>query len=117
MMPERALASRMLSLPHLIIIFIVALIVFGPEKLPELARNLGRFMADFRRMSGELRGSLEENLRELERHTRERTPPSPEPLARQAPAAVSPEEAPQAAAPGENPPVPEKPADGNASPA
>ena len=32
----------MFSVPHLIIIFAVALMVFGPEKLPELARNLGK---------------------------------------------------------------------------
>ena len=36
----------MLSIPHLIIIFVVALVVFGPEKLPELARNLGKVMAE-----------------------------------------------------------------------
>jgi hypothetical protein len=34
-------APQMLSIPHLIVIFIVALVVFGPEKLPELARMLG----------------------------------------------------------------------------
>ena len=42
----------MLSIPHLIIIFVVALVVFGPEKLPELARNLGKVMAEFRRATG-----------------------------------------------------------------
>ncbi|MDE3110536.1 MAG: twin-arginine translocase TatA/TatE family subunit, partial [Acidobacteriota bacterium] len=36
-------------MPHLIIIFVVALIIFGPDKLPELARNLGKLMAEFRR--------------------------------------------------------------------
>ena len=39
----------MLSIPHLIVIFIVALVIFGPEKIPELARNLGKVMAEFRR--------------------------------------------------------------------
>src|SRR5277367_6176168 len=57
----------MLSIPHLIIIFVVALVVFGPEKLPELARNLGKFMVEFRRMTGDFRGSLDEHLRDLER--------------------------------------------------
>jgi TatA/E family protein of Tat protein translocase len=57
----------MLSVPHLIIIFIVALVVFGPEKLPELARTLGRVMAEFRRATGDLRMSFEDHLRDIER--------------------------------------------------
>jgi len=60
----------MLSLPHLVIIFLVALIVFGPEKLPELARNFGKVMAEFRRATGDLRAGFEEHMRELERETR-----------------------------------------------
>jgi TatA/E family protein of Tat protein translocase len=57
----------MLSIPHLIIIFLVALVVFGPNKLPELARNLGRLMAEFRRATGDLRSTFDEHMRELER--------------------------------------------------
>lgn len=57
----------MLSVPHLIVIFIVALVVFGPEKIPELARNLGRVMAEFRRVTGDLRSTFEGHLRDLER--------------------------------------------------
>jgi len=57
----------MLSIPHLAIIFVVALVVFGPEKLPELARNIGKFMVEFRRITGDFRGSLDEHLRELEK--------------------------------------------------
>lgn len=57
----------MLSIPHLIVIFVVALVVFGPEKLPELARNLGKVMAEFRRHTGELRSTFEGHLRDLER--------------------------------------------------
>ncbi len=61
----------MLSLPHLVVIFLVALVVFGPEKLPELARTLGRLMADFRKASGDFRSALEEEMRDLERQARE----------------------------------------------
>lgn len=61
----------MLSIPHLIIIFLVALIVFGPEKLPELARNFGRVMAEFRRATGDLRSTFEEHMRDLEREADE----------------------------------------------
>src|SRR5271163_160845 len=59
----------MLSIPHLIVIFVVALIVFGPEKLPELARNLGKVMAEFKRATGDLRTTFEGHLRDLERET------------------------------------------------
>jgi len=59
--------EAMLSIPHLIIIFVVALVVFGPEKLPELARTLGKVMAEFRRATGDLRSTFEDHLRDLER--------------------------------------------------
>ena len=57
----------MLSIPHLIVIFVVALVVFGPEKLPELARNFGKVMAEFRRATGDLRSTFEGHMRDLER--------------------------------------------------
>jgi len=60
----------MLSMPHLVIIFLVALIVFGPEKLPELARNFGKVMAEFKRATGGLRAEFDKHMRELERETR-----------------------------------------------
>jgi TatA/E family protein of Tat protein translocase len=73
--------SHMFSVPHLIIIFAVALMVFGPEKLPELARTLGKVMGEFRRATGDLRSTFEGHMRELEREAelrrvREAQPPS-----------------------------------------
>jgi sec-independent protein translocase protein TatB len=62
----------MLSLPHLIIIFVVALVVFGPEKLPELARNLGKVLGEFRRATGDIRSTFEDHLRDLERESEQR---------------------------------------------
>jgi sec-independent protein translocase protein TatB len=62
----------MLSIPHLVIIFLVALVVFGPEKLPELARNLGKVMAEFRRATGDLRSTFEDHMRDLEREADDR---------------------------------------------
>jgi TatA/E family protein of Tat protein translocase len=59
----------MLSVPHLIVIFVVALVVFGPEKLPELARTVGKVMAEFRRATGDLKSTFEDHLREIERET------------------------------------------------
>jgi len=64
----------MFSVPHLIVLFVVVLIVFGPEKLPELARTLGKMMGEFRRATGELRGTLEDHLRDLEREADIRRP-------------------------------------------
>ncbi len=59
----------MFSVPHLIIIFVVVLIVFGPEKLPDLARNLGKIMGEFRRATGDLRSTFDEHMRDIERET------------------------------------------------
>jgi sec-independent protein translocase protein TatB len=75
----------MLSVPHLIIIFLVALVVLGPEKLPEVARVLGKIMADFRKVSTDFRNTLEDEMREIDRHIREK-----ERLAKQAAAAAAP---------------------------
>lgn len=43
------------SFPELIVVFMVALLIFGPDKLPELARTIGNFTAQFRRQSDSLR--------------------------------------------------------------
>jgi Tat protein translocase TatB subunit len=60
----------MLSIPHLVIIFLIALIVLGPEKLPQVARVLGKAMADFRRITTDFRVQIEDEMREMERQTR-----------------------------------------------
>jgi sec-independent protein translocase protein TatB len=57
----------MLSIPHLIVVFVIALVVFGPQKLPELARTLGKLMAEFRKASGDFKSAFEEEMRDLER--------------------------------------------------
>ncbi|HEY0703149.1 MAG TPA: twin-arginine translocase TatA/TatE family subunit [Candidatus Acidoferrales bacterium] len=57
----------MFSVAHLVVIFVVALVVFGPEKLPDLARNLGKVMGEFRRATGDLRSTFEGHMRDLER--------------------------------------------------
>lgn len=60
----------MLSLPHLVVLFVIALIIFGPQKLPELARMLGKATAEFRKMTNDFRYALEDEVRELDRQNR-----------------------------------------------
>jgi sec-independent protein translocase protein TatA len=48
--------------PELIVIFVVALLVFGPKRLPELGRSLGRGLSEFRRASSELKTSIEREI-------------------------------------------------------
>jgi TatA/E family protein of Tat protein translocase len=52
-----------LGMPELIVIFVIALIIFGPRKLPELGRSLGKSLAEFKRASNELKSTLEEEIR------------------------------------------------------
>jgi sec-independent protein translocase protein TatA len=78
------------GLPELIVILVVALLVFGPNKLPELARSLGRGLAEFRRASTDLRQTLLEAAEE----------PRPDPARSPAASTREPEAArPEAAAP------------------
>lgn len=56
-----------LGAPELVAIFILALLLFGPKRLPELGRALGRSFAEFRRASNELKSTLEREIAESER--------------------------------------------------
>jgi sec-independent protein translocase protein TatA len=64
-----------IGMPELIIILVIALIIFGPRKLPELGRSLGRSINEFKKASNELRSTLEEEIRIEE--TRDRTTAAP----------------------------------------
>jgi sec-independent protein translocase protein TatB len=61
----------MFSVPHMVVLFIVVLVVFGPHKLPELARGLGKLMAEFRKASTDFKLAFEEEMRSVERQARE----------------------------------------------
>lgn len=63
-----------LGFPELIIIFVVALIVFGPRKLPELGRSLGKGLSEFKRASNDLRNTLDDEIRLEEHRTSNATP-------------------------------------------
>ena len=58
-----------LGVPELILLFIIALLVFGPKRLPELGRTVGKAMNEFRRASNELKSVVEDEVREMERQT------------------------------------------------
>lgn len=52
------------GMPELLVILIVALLVLGPKRLPEIARSLGKGMAEFRRASTEFQRTLSASLEE-----------------------------------------------------
>ena len=80
---------------ELIVILIIALLVVGPKKLPELAKALGRGFAEFKRATNDVRQTLDAELRQLDTPappTEKQTLPTPSPSV-----ASSPEQQPPAA--------------------
>jgi len=76
-----------IGLPELILIFVVALLLFGPRKLPEIGRTIGKALGEFRRASNDLRRTVEEEVaveelrqvgREIHDDTSTASPPAPE---------------------------------------
>jgi TatA/E family protein of Tat protein translocase len=68
------------GVPELIIIFTIALIIFGPRKLPELGKSLGKSLAEFKRASNELKNTLDEEIRiEEQRSAQRAADPNPVP--------------------------------------
>ncbi|MCP3986963.1 MAG: twin-arginine translocase TatA/TatE family subunit [bacterium] len=67
-----------IGMPELIVILVVALLVFGPAKLPELARSLGRGLNEFRRASTDIRQSLMETENEAKKAVSPPPPQTPE---------------------------------------
>src|ERR1700678_1685137 len=55
-----------LGMPEMIFILLLALVVVGPRKLPELARQLGKYMAEFKRASNEFKQQLESEMLNIE---------------------------------------------------
>jgi sec-independent protein translocase protein TatA len=75
-----------IGMPELIIILVIALIIFGPRKLPELGRSLGRSINEFKKASNELRSTLEEEIRvEEQRDRTTAAAPAPPPVVATAP--------------------------------
>ncbi|PYQ17868.1 MAG: twin-arginine translocase TatA/TatE family subunit [Acidobacteria bacterium] len=102
--------------PELFLILLIALIVFGPRKLPEIGKSMGKMMAEFRKASNEFRQTIEseveaEKIREATRIDLPRFDSTP-PAASPAPTAPAPETHPATPAgePAASAPVPAAPA-------
>lgn len=55
-----------LGIQEIILIVVIALIVFGPKKLPELGRSVGKTLAEFRRASNEIKHSIEKEIEQAD---------------------------------------------------
>lgn len=65
-----------IGMPELIIILVVALIIFGPRKLPELGKSLGRSLNEFKRASADLQNTLEQEIKlEEQKEQQTKAPP------------------------------------------
>ena len=101
-----------IGMPELVVILVIALVVLGPKRLPEVARSLGKAMAEFRRQSSEVMEEFQAQARfdeDAERRARVKTPPPPAPaqVTSAQPGTATPEE-PAATT------TPERPASGQA---
>jgi TatA/E family protein of Tat protein translocase len=94
-----------IGLPELLLIFVIALLLFGPRKLPEIGKSLGKAMGEFRRASNDLQRSLEEEVAADElKAARREIEDIAKPLTAEPGAAAG---APQAPTPEAKPPAPE----------
>src|SRR5436190_11403158 len=62
-----------LGMQEMVFIFVLALLIFGPKKLPELGKTLGKAMTEFRRASTELKSTFDREMSNLERETESHT--------------------------------------------
>jgi sec-independent protein translocase protein TatB len=69
---SRIIETPMPSSPDFAVLILLVLLLFGPKKLPELARQFGKLMADFRRASNEFRTQMEDELRLSEQADRQK---------------------------------------------
>lgn len=67
-----------IGMPEFLLILVVALVVFGPKKLPELARSIGRALAEFKKSADELKENLNmgEDLKDVQKDFKEMVDPS-----------------------------------------
>ena len=68
-----------IGMPELILILIIALIVFGPKKLPEIGRSLGKGLGEFKRASEDLKQSIQKEVNSLEEEQQKKSGPQEPP--------------------------------------
>jgi len=68
-----------IGMPELIIILVIALIIFGPRKLPELGKSLGRSLNEFKKASTDLQNTLEQEIKILDAQRDMSDPPGAQP--------------------------------------
>jgi TatA/E family protein of Tat protein translocase len=68
-----------LGMPEMIFIFLLALVIFGPKKLPELGRQLGKALGEFKKASNEFKNQLETEMLNIELEERAKKLPEPTP--------------------------------------
>lgn len=66
-----------IGMPELILIFIVALIVFGPKKLPEIGKSLGKGLAEFKKASDDFKHNIQKEVDGLKEEARLEPPAAP----------------------------------------
>ena len=54
-----------IGIPELIVILVIALLIFGPNKLPEIARSIGKAFADFKKAAEDVKGSIEHEMTKI----------------------------------------------------
>jgi sec-independent protein translocase protein TatB len=69
---------RRMGFSETIFLFFLALLIFGPKKLPEIARQAGKILNDLRRASNEFKAQIESEISHLEREQLQRTLPASE---------------------------------------
>jgi len=114
-MGEGGISMGNLGMPELIMIMVLALLLFGPKKLPEIGRTVGKALGEFKRASNDLKRSIEDEMSNVKEglDPMSSDPPKPQPkpeppalapaagtVAQQAPA-----EPPALAAPPQGPPA------------
>ena len=107
------------GMPELVVILVIALIVLGPKRLPEVARSLGKAMSEFRRQSSDIMEEFTAQARldeDTERRARVKSPPPPGAVASATTATAPPAAAPADTTAATEPaaPTPERPVPGRA---
>ena len=80
-----------LGFPEIIFLFLIALLIFGPKKLPEVGRQIGRALNEFKRASNEFKSQIESEIAQLDRDTEPQILPPEPPVGAIAALSVGPE--------------------------